>query len=58
MNLSALPIDHVHLLLGALSDIVWVTDMDGLIQDLTVTGKELQRLRLDEWKGKIGRAHV
>ena len=52
MNLSALPIDHVHLLLGALSDIVWVTDMDGLIQDLTVTGKELQRLRLDEWKGK------
>ena len=52
MNLNALPPEQVQSLLSALSDVIFVTDAKGHIQDIQVSGKELQRLHLDEWKGK------
>jgi transcriptional regulator PpsR len=52
VNLNALPPEQVQSLLSALSDVIILTDAKGHIQDIQVSGKELQRLHLDEWKGK------
>ncbi|MFM7801247.1 MAG: hypothetical protein ACKO69_03725, partial [Limnohabitans sp.] len=52
MNLNALPSEQVQSLLSALSDVIFFTDASGLIQDIQVSGKELQRLNLTEWTGK------
>ena len=52
MNLNALPSEQVQSLLSALSDVIFVTDATGHIQDIQVSGKELQRLNLNVWKGK------
>lgn len=52
VNLNALPSEQVQSLLSALSDVIFVTDASGHIHDIQVSGKELQRLNLTEWKGK------
>lgn len=52
VNLNALPLEQVQSLLSALSDVIFMTDASGHIHDIHVSGKELQRLNLTEWKGK------
>ena len=52
VNLNALPTEQVQSLLSALSDVIFLTDASGHIQDIQVSGRELQRLNLTEWTGK------
>ena len=52
MNLHSIPSEQVQSLLSALSDVIVMTDAQGQIHDIQVSGKELQRLNLTEWKGQ------
>ena len=52
MNLNSLPAEQVQSLLSALSDVIVMTDVQGHVHDIQISGKELQRLNLNEWKGK------
>jgi transcriptional regulator PpsR len=52
VNLHSIPSEQVQSLLSALSDVIVMTDALGQIHDIQVSGKELQRLNLTEWKGQ------
>ncbi len=51
MNFSALAPEHVERLLSTLADVLLVLDEAGVVQEVQVFGKELQRLDLQAWKG-------
>ena len=51
MNIPVFPAEHLERLVATLADLVLVLDDAGVIQDVQVHGKELQRLGLNAWQG-------
>lgn len=51
MNIPALAPEHLERLISTLADIMLVLDEDGMVQEVQVFGKELQRLDLQAWQG-------
>jgi len=52
VNIFSLPTDQIESLLTTLSDVIIQLDADGVVQDLSTSGKELQCLNLKDWVGK------
>ena len=52
MDIFSLPTDQINSLLTTLSDVIIQVDADGVVLDISVSGKELQRLSLKDWAGK------
>ena len=52
MNIFSLPSEQIESLLLTLSDVIIVLSAEGVVLDITASGKELQRLNLKDWQGK------
>ena len=52
VNFLSLPPEQIESLLTTLADVIMLVSADGVVLDITVSGRELQRLNLKEWQGK------
>ena len=52
MNIFSLPAEQIESLLTTLSDVTMVLSAEGLVLEITASGRELQRLNLKAWQGK------